>query len=55
MSYNFNGEVTSQRGQGLYEFPNDYVVIDLETTGLSPDCCEIIELSAIKSKKQHRG
>lgn len=30
------------------EFPSDYTVIDIETTGLSCDKCEIIELSALK-------
>lgn len=29
-------------------FPANYTVIDIETTGLSCDTCEIIELSAIK-------
>ena len=50
MSYNINGEITSQRSIGLYAFPSDYVVIDIETTGLSPSYCEIIELSAVKIK-----
>jgi DNA polymerase III epsilon subunit family exonuclease len=27
---------------------NDYVVIDLETTGLSPEYCDIVELSAVR-------
>lgn len=30
------------------DFPADYTVIDIETTGLSCDKCEIIELSALK-------
>ena len=42
----FNNE--RQKGVSLFSFPNDYVVIDIETTGLSPNNCEIIELSAIK-------
>lgn len=42
----FNNE--RQRGVSLFSFPNDYVVIDIETTGLSPNNCEIIELSALK-------
>ena len=29
-------------------FPADYTVIDIETTGLACDRCEIIELSAVK-------
>ena len=32
----------------LQEFPADYTILDIETTGLSPYKCEIIELSAIK-------
>ena len=30
------------------EYPSDYTIIDLETTGLSPYKNSIIELSAIK-------
>jgi len=32
----------------LNVYPKDYVVVDIETTGLSPDKSEIIEISAIK-------
>ena len=39
---------TKEKGEGLFSFPNNYVVIDIETTGLSPNNCEIIELSALK-------
>lgn len=36
------------KGKNLLLFPDDYVVIDLETTGLSPEFDEIIEISAIR-------
>lgn len=36
------------KGQSLFEFPSDYTVVDIETTGLSAGVCEIIEVSAIK-------
>lgn len=34
--------------QLIKDYPSDYTIIDLETTGLSPDRNSIIELSAIK-------
>ena len=32
----------------ITEFPQDYTVVDIETTGLSPSRDEIIEISALK-------
>lgn len=37
-----------QKGASLLEFPDSYVVLDIETTGLDPDYDDIIEISAVK-------
>lgn len=37
-----------RKGTSLLQFPNDYTVIDIETTGLSPNYDSIIEISCIK-------
>ena len=37
-----------QKGKSVIERLNDYVVIDIETTGLDSDYCNIIELGAVK-------
>lgn len=39
-----------QKGRSIIAFPDDYTVVDIETTGLSPKWDEIIELGAIKYK-----
>ncbi len=36
------------KGKNIIEFPDKYVVVDLETTGLSPEWDMIIEIGAIK-------
>lgn len=40
--------IREHKGESLISFPDSYTVIDLETTGLSPDWDFIIELAAIK-------
>ena len=40
--------IKRNKGKSLIELPEDYTIIDIETTGLMPLCDEIIELSAIK-------
>lgn len=42
--------VTGKRGRRLNQYAEDYVVFDLETTGISPEWDSIIEISAIKVK-----
>lgn len=37
-----------EKGSNLLEIKNDYVVIDIETTGFSSDADDILELSAVK-------
>ena len=49
---NTSVETTNRNGKGksLIDFPKEYAVIDIETTGLSPEYDSIIELSALKVK-----
>lgn len=54
LSSNVNNDSTNEKprrankGKSLLVFPSDYVVIDIETTGLSPEYDSIIELCAQK-------
>lgn len=40
--------MTGNKGKRLNQYVSDYVVFDLETTGVRPDADEIIEISAIR-------
>lgn len=40
--------MTGNKGKRLNQYISDYVVFDLETTGVCPDADEIIEISAIQ-------
>lgn len=40
--------VKRKKGKSLLALPDDYCVIDIETTGLSPAESEIIEIAAVK-------
>ena len=48
ISNDYRLEHRIDKGRSLICLPKDYTVIDLETTGLSPRCDEIIELAAIR-------
>lgn len=39
------------KGQSLIEFPENYTVIDLETTGFNPNSDDIVEISALRVRK----
>lgn len=45
---NTYGTLREKKGNNLVAFPNDYVIVDIETTGFSPKNCEIIEIGAVK-------
>ena len=36
------------KGKSIIDFPKDYIIIDIETTGVSPEWDSIIEVAALK-------
>lgn len=46
--YDLTGSTREHKGKSLIAFPVDYCIVDLETTGLSPDWNDIIEIGAIR-------
>lgn len=49
MKYDYNLDLCFGRGRQLHNaFPDDYVVLDIETTGLDEKSCEIIEIAALR-------
>lgn len=46
--------IREYRGQSLFSLPDDYTVVDIETTGLDPSASEIIELSAIRCRGREK-
>lgn len=44
--------IRKNKGKSIIDFPKEYVVIDLETTGLSPEYDKIIEIGAIKIQNE---
>lgn len=49
MLYDYNPDLCFGRGRQLYNaFPDDYVALDIETTGLDEKSCEIIEIAALR-------
>lgn len=41
-------KIIRKKGKNLFSVPSSYCIIDIETTGLSPDFDSIIEVSAVK-------
>lgn len=46
-----NGLAVRNKGKRWNKYVKDYVVFDLETTGVSPERDVIIEISAVRDRK----
>lgn len=40
--------VRDGKGKSLVAFPSEYTAVDIETTGLDPEYCDIIEIAAVR-------
>ncbi|WP_051530658.1 PolC-type DNA polymerase III [Ruminococcus flavefaciens] len=47
--------VKRRKGKSRIAFPEDYCVVDIETTGLSPEECEIIEIAAVRYRNGEKS
>ena len=47
-----SGNIREFKGNSIISLPDEFVIIDIETTGLCPQWDDIIELSAIKYNKE---
>ena len=45
--------VTRNKGKRLNQYLSDYVVFDLETTGVRPDVDQIIEIAALRVREHN--
>ena len=46
------GDVRTYKGNNLWAFPDDYTVVDIETTGVCPGQSAIIEISALQYRNE---
>ena len=45
--------IRPHKGKSLLSLPDDYSIIDIETTGLYPECDEIIEISVLRCRNDN--